>query len=120
VTFISTYHNGEMSTISKDGKEIIKPKVALDYNTNMVGVDLRDQILQPYLLAHKNGNKWYIKFFKRLLNVAVHNTMVRFRATAGNQKLDHLSFKQALIKGLIETHGPAVPSATASVWPSIC
>jgi hypothetical protein len=32
VTFISTYHSGEMNTISKDRKEIIKPKVALDYS----------------------------------------------------------------------------------------
>jgi hypothetical protein len=33
-----------MSTISKDGKEIMKPKVALDYNTNMGGVELKDQM----------------------------------------------------------------------------
>jgi hypothetical protein len=83
-TLISTYHNGEMSTISKDGKEIIKPKVAFDYNTNMGGVDLKDQMLQPYLLETKKGNKWYIKFFKRLINVAIHNTMVLFRTTTGN------------------------------------
>jgi hypothetical protein len=42
VTFISTYHSGEMSTISKDGKEIIKSKVAFDYNTSMGRVNLKD------------------------------------------------------------------------------
>jgi hypothetical protein len=58
VTFISTYSNGEMSIISKDGEEIIKPKVAFDYSTNMGSVDLNDQMLQPYLLEHNKGNKW--------------------------------------------------------------
>jgi hypothetical protein len=74
----------------------------------MGGVDLKDQMFQPYLLERKKGNKWYIKIFKRLLNVAVHNTVVLFRATTGSQKLDYLSFRLALIKGLIETHGLAV------------
>jgi hypothetical protein len=40
VTFISTFHNGEMSTTSKDGKDTIKPKEAFDYNTNMGSVSL--------------------------------------------------------------------------------
>jgi hypothetical protein len=66
-------------------------------------------MLQPYLLECKKGNKWYIKLFKRLLNVAIHNTTVLFRATTGNQKLDHLSFRLVFIKGLIESHRPAVP-----------
>jgi hypothetical protein len=34
-----------------------------------------------------------------------------FWATTDNQKLDHLSFRLALIKGLIESHRPTVP------WP---
>jgi hypothetical protein len=40
----------------------------------------------------KKGNKWYIKFFERLQNVAVHNTTVHYVATTGNQKLEYLSF----------------------------
>jgi hypothetical protein len=54
---ISTCHNDEMSTISKDGKEV-KPKVAFDYSTNMGGVSLKDQMLQK-------GTDWYITFFRR-------------------------------------------------------
>jgi hypothetical protein len=34
--------------------------------------------------------------------------MVLFRAITSNQKLDHLSSRLALIKGLTEPHGPAV------------
>jgi hypothetical protein len=36
ITFISTYHNSKMITIPEDGKETIKPKMAVDYNTSMV------------------------------------------------------------------------------------
>jgi hypothetical protein len=110
VTFTLTYHNDEMSTISKNEKEIIKPKVAFDYNSTIWwggggAVDLKDHMLQTYLLACKKGNKWYIKFFKRLLSVTIHNTMVLFRATPGNKKLYHLNFRFTLIKGFIESRG---------------
>ena len=46
-----------------------KPASVLDYNENMGGVDLKDQPLQPYLLERMNMTKWYIKLFRRLLNV---------------------------------------------------
>ena len=39
-----------------------KPVSVLDYNENMGGVDLKDQLLQPYLLERKKMTKWYIKF----------------------------------------------------------
>jgi hypothetical protein len=64
------------ATINKVNQEETKPVVVCDYNINMLGVDLKDQILQPYLLEWKNGTKWYPKLFKRLLGVAIHNAMV--------------------------------------------
>jgi hypothetical protein len=45
-TFISIYRNGEISTISEDGKEVIQPNVAFDYSANMGSVDLKDEIMQ--------------------------------------------------------------------------
>jgi hypothetical protein len=83
----------------------MKPRMVLDCNINMGGIDLNNQMLQPYLLECKKRNK----LFKRLINVAIHNTMVFLMATNGNQKLDHLSLKMALIKGLTSSHAPAIP-----------
>jgi hypothetical protein len=40
----------------------------------MLGVDLKYQMLQPYFLERKKSTKWYLKLFKRLLNVTIHNT----------------------------------------------
>lgn len=61
--------------------------MGFDCDTNLGGVDLKDKMLQPYLLECKKGNKWCITFFKRLLNVAIHSTVVLFGTTTGSQKL---------------------------------
>jgi len=54
VTMISTCHGEETRmklTKCRQGKQ--KPVSVLDYNENMGGDDLKDQLLQPYLLERK-------------------------------------------------------------------
>ena len=58
----------------------------------MGGVDLKDQLLQPYLLERKKMTKWYIKLFRRLLNITVLNCMVICCANSGQTKIDHFKF----------------------------
>jgi hypothetical protein len=68
VTMVSTYHNSNMRVVvNHANKPAIKPVVVCDYNKTMLGVDLKDQMLQPYLLERKKGTKWYVKLFKQLL-----------------------------------------------------
>jgi hypothetical protein len=58
VTMISTYHGQEtrMKLMKcKQGKQ--KPVSVLDYDENMGGVDLKDHLLQPYLLERKKMTK---------------------------------------------------------------
>jgi len=54
VTMILTYH-GEETRMKrmKSRQEKQKPVSVLDYNENICGVDLKDQLLQPYLLERK-------------------------------------------------------------------
>jgi hypothetical protein len=74
VSFISTFHNNEMSTKKKvRGKDVTKPSCILEYNSCMGGVDKKDKMLQPYLMEHKRSKKLHLKLFRRLMNVAVHN-----------------------------------------------
>jgi hypothetical protein len=65
--------------VNRANKPEIKPVVVCDYNKNMLGVDLKNQRLQPYLLEQKKGTKWYVKLLKRLFNVVIHNSMVIYR-----------------------------------------
>jgi hypothetical protein len=74
----------------------------------MLGVDLKDQILQPYLLEQERGTNWYLKLFKRLPTVMVHNAMVMYQSIP-NKNRDSLKFRLSLAQGLMEEHGSSVP-----------
>ena len=106
---ISTYHKNDMRVVvNRVNKPEIKPVVVCDYNKNMLGVALKDQMLQPYLLERKKGTKWYLKLFKRLLNVAIQNSMVIYRSHPKKQNLDTLQFRLSLVQGLVEKRGSGV------------
>jgi len=91
--------------LMKCRQEKQKPVSVLDYNENMGGVDVRDQLLQPYLLERKKMSKWYIKLFRRLLNITVLNCMVICRAISGQTKIDHFKFRVELVQALLTAHG---------------
>jgi hypothetical protein len=75
----------------------------------MLGVDLKDQMPQPYLLERKKSTKWYLKLFRKLLSVAIHNAVVIYRCLPDNKDMDTLKFRHSLAQGLVEKHGSAVP-----------
>lgn len=72
----------------------------------MGGVDLKDQKLSMYLLERKRGLKWYVKVFRRLLNVSILNTFIIYRANSQNdsRKLTHRDYRYALAKALSQRH----------------
>jgi hypothetical protein len=59
ITMISTYHGDETQTFKKR-KQKVKLVCILDYNQYMGGVDLKDQLLESYLVERKRTNKWYM------------------------------------------------------------
>ena len=79
VTMVSTYHNSKTKTITKRGKEVEKPQCVLYYNSNMGGMDLKDQLLHMYLVERKRMTRWYMKLFKRLLNAIVLNSLILYK-----------------------------------------
>jgi hypothetical protein len=44
-------------------------------NKNIGGTDTRDQLLQMYLAERKVMNTWYMKRFRKLLNVTALNSL---------------------------------------------
>jgi hypothetical protein len=65
----------------------------------MGAIDLKDQLLNMYLVERKRMSKWYMKLFKRLLNCTVLNSMILFRQVRGHN-IDHLSYRVQLVEGL--------------------
>ncbi len=64
VTMLSTYHNADTQRVSNKGMETEKTLCVTDYNHNMGGVDLKEQLLHIYLVKRKKMTKWYLKLFK--------------------------------------------------------
>jgi len=67
-------------------------------------VDLKDQLLQPHFLERKKMTKWYIKLFRRLLNITVLNRMVICPIDSGHTKIDHFKFRVELVQALLTEH----------------
>ena len=109
VTVISTYHGEETRMkLTKCRQEKQKPVSVLDYNENIGGVDLKDHLLQPYLLERKKMTKCNIKLFRRLLSITVLNCMVICCANSGQTKIDHFKFRIELVQALIEHRSESV------------
>jgi len=60
---VSKYQSAERARVSNKGKETEKPLCVIDYNHNMGGVDLKDQLLHMYMVQRKKMTKWYLKLF---------------------------------------------------------
>jgi len=56
-------------------------------------------------LERKKMTKWYIKLFRRLLNITVLNCMVMCCANSGQNKIDHFKFRVELVQALLIEHG---------------
>lgn len=93
---ISAYHKGDMRVVVNKANKKQSALVVCDYNRNMLGVDLIDQMLQPYLLEQNESTKWYQKLFKRLLGVAIRSTMVIYLCLPNNKNMGTLKFRISL------------------------
>lgn len=66
VCLLSTVHNPQMEAtkkIDREGNAISKPKVVIDYNNTMGGVDRLDQHLHDYPTTRKRGKNTTKKYF---------------------------------------------------------
>ena len=91
--------------LTKCRQENQKPVSVLDYNENMGGVDLKDHLLEPYLLERKKLSKWYIKIFRKFLSITVLNCMVIYCKNSRQTKIDHFKFRVELVQALLTEHG---------------
>ncbi|CAG5029767.1 unnamed protein product [Parnassius apollo] len=115
---ISTYHPDETVVGKKKGRDLVKPVAVLDYNNTMGGVDLKDQKLSACLLERKRCVKWYMKIFKRLLNVSVLNAFILLTESIsrrGKPELLHRSFREQLADSLVARHRRSSPQVNPGI-----
>jgi hypothetical protein len=109
VTTVSTYHNADVVEGRRAGVTVMKPVVVEEYNSFMGGVDMKDQKLSMYLLERKRGLKWYMKVFKRLLNITILNSYIIYCSNIGQQrKMTHRQFRYQLAQELAQQFGTDV------------
>jgi len=107
VPMVSTHHSADKQRVSNTGKETEKPLCVIDYNHNMRGVNLKDQLLHMYIVEReKKMTKWYLKLFKRLLNSTVINSFVVYREVTG-RNIQQLSYRIQLVEGLFMKYAHA-------------
>ena len=107
VNMLSTSHRGdEMVELppNRRGEVRRKPGCVVDYNQGMKGVDLSDQVAQSYPCARKT-NKWYIKLWYNLLDMAIVNAHAIHKFLGG--RMTQLDFRIQLISELLER--PSTP-----------
>lgn len=108
ITTISTCHGTAVglptvSTATPSRPVQFKPQVVLDYNKHMGGVDLKDQMLEPYLIERKRCAKWYMKLFKRLLNCSILNSRILLQSSTKRHQ-EQLEFRLRLVEGILDNH----------------
>lgn len=76
-----------------------KPKVIDDFNKNMGGVDLNDQLCM-YYKAGRPSHKWWRYVFFFLLNVSVTNAWILFKESGRGNGYTHVKFCMDLAEKL--------------------
>jgi len=90
--------------LMKHGQEKEKCVSMLPYNGNILVVDLKDQLLQPYLLEREKMAVWFIRMFGRLLIGIILNYMIICHANSGQSIIDNFKFRVDLVQGLLMEH----------------
>lgn len=114
VSLISTYHPAEVAGKEKYGYYKYKPKVVLDYNSSMGGVDKKDQLLQAFPVERVRNSVWYKKLFRRLLNVSINNANVIYGHLPTN-KISTRDFRMQLADQILRKHGSACSGSISRV-----
>lgn len=112
VNMISTYHNPETFVHEKSGRPQVKPLTLTvqDSNKTVGGGDLKDRNLSLYLGERKRYWEQYMKIFKWLLNVSVHNSLVLLLSSLKRRNMpviSHQDFRLVLANSLVTAHRPS-------------
>ena len=103
IYMLSTIHDNSCETVAvrrKSVSEMEKPKCIIDYNTYMGGVDISDQLLEPYDATRKTM-AWYKKLALYLFQLALLNGHILYKQSCTDPKLSLLEFTHDVVSDLL-------------------
>lgn len=100
VLTLSTVHDDSTIVIQQRGKDVIKPKVIVDYNKSKAYIDLSDQ-LKAYSHCLRRGLKWYRKLAVEIIfGSAVVNSFLVYKEIT-QQIIQITEFRERLALALL-------------------
>ncbi|XP_053545623.1 piggyBac transposable element-derived protein 4-like [Bombina bombina] len=113
VLMITTIHDESTIPVTVRGKaEMLRKPVCIKaYNKHMGGVDLSDQLLQPYLAIRKT-RAWYKKVAIYMMHIATYNSYILFRKNSPGKIPSFLQYQLNIIKGILPHQAPATVRTT--------
>ncbi|KAM4030257.1 piggyBac transposable element-derived protein 4-like [Anomaloglossus baeobatrachus] len=117
--FLTTIHGPgtTATTVRGTPAQVYKLDCALEYHKHMGGVNLSDQVLQPYG-AMRKAKVWYKKLAVHIVQMAMYNAYVLSRCAGQTNNSSFLQFQEAVIKALMfgdeEGAGPSTSRTQVS------
>lgn len=110
VLVLSTKHSDRFAKVSRrQGNEVMKPQIIVDYNKAKGAVDLSDQ-MSAYSSPLRKSVKWYKKLaFDLLLNTAIVNALTLYKSVT-KKNIQIIDFRRFIMMNLCD-----VQQNTASV-----
>jgi hypothetical protein len=97
-------NDSEVITNKRGDKQTTKPKIICDYNENIGGIDLCDQLVSYYNISNKSC-KWTQRLIFRLIDMCIVNSLVAFTANNPGFKdvyRKHKVFRETLAHQLVQ------------------
>lgn len=108
VLMLSTKHKDQLLSVSKRGKEVMKPKAVLDYNKAKSFIDLSDQ-MSSYSTTLRRTIKWYRKIiFELLFGTSVVNALVLYNMANKSTRpvMKIVKFRELVTHHLLQARKP--------------
>lgn len=101
VLMISTTDGPDIEQITNKRKQVVqKPKMVLNYNKHMSGIDRSDQMISYYSIPRKSV-RWYLKIFFHLIDASLWNATYLYEKVT-NESCSYLAFRDKIIVDFIQ------------------
>ena len=118
VVFLSTIHDNSMvNVVSKRGVKTEKPKAIVNYNANIEGKNLKDDLLCHYTTARNRMKRFYMKIFRYLLDASVLNSFIAYKQLGGTKS--RIEYIVTLAEYMVSTNINFLPFPISSAKRSL-